>query len=137
MFHLELVYISSLLTEWKNDSNNLDVRNMPGIKSGYCFYHPVLYNNQLNVLNGDSDHKTNTFIPNQWEWKGIANTSIIDKVDSLACITRIRDYLWVTGGLGTCGKEIDRISLIILRLQIFHKAIQNPLTELINLIFGA
>ena len=95
----------SICTEWKNGSNNLQVRNMPEIKSGNCFYFPVQYNHQLNVLNGDSEHKTNTFILNQWKWKDIANTSIIHDVNSLASITRIRNYIWVTGGLETCGKQ--------------------------------
>ena len=78
---------------------------MPNINSGNCFHYTVQYNNQLNVLNGDSEHKTNTFILNQWKWKDIANTSIIHDVNSLASITRIRNYIWVAGGLGTCGKQ--------------------------------
>ena len=57
----------------------------------------------MNVLNGDSEYKTSTFIPNLHKWKDISNTSIINKVDTLACFTRIRNYIWVTGGLGTCG----------------------------------
>ena len=97
--------MSYLITEWKNNSNSLQVKNMPSINSGNCFYYPVQYNDQLIVINGDSKHKTNTFIPNKREWKAIANTSITNEVDSLASITRIRNYIWVAGGLGTCGKH--------------------------------
>ena len=98
-----------LLAEWKNNSNSLQVTNMPSIIRGKCFHYPVQDNEQLNVLNGDTEHKTSTFIPNLRQWKDISNTTIINKVDTLACFTRIRNYIWVTGGLGTCGNQTFEI----------------------------
>ena len=106
MVFLQIFY---LLAEWKNHSNSLQVTNMPSIICGNCFHYPVQDNEQLNVLNGDSEHKTSTFIPNLHQWKDISNTSIIRKVDTLACFTRIRNYIWVTGGLGSCGEQISEL----------------------------
>ena len=101
--------MSHLLAEWKNHSNSLQVTNMPSIQRGNCFHYPVQDKEQLNILNGDSEHKTSAFIPNLHQWKDISNTSIINKVDTLACFARIRNYIWVTGGLGTCGNQIFEI----------------------------
>ena len=101
--------ISPLFAEWKSHSNNLQVTNMPSIRRGNCFHYPVQSNDRLNLLNGNSDHNTYTFIPNHWKWKDIANTSIINNADSLSSFTRIKNYIWATGGLGTCGKTIPEM----------------------------
>ena len=42
------------------------------------------------------------FIPNLNIWKDIGGTNILSNVDSYASFTRIRNYIWVAGGLGDC-----------------------------------
>ena len=75
---------------------------MPKLKPHDCFHYPVQDMDRLYALNGYSFHETMSFIPNLNTWKDIGGTNILNNVDSYASFARIRNYIWVAGGLGTC-----------------------------------
>ena len=74
---------------------------MPKLKPHDCFHYPIQDMDRLYALNGYSSHETMAFIPNLNTWKDIGGTNILSNADSYASFTRIRDYIWVAGGLGT------------------------------------
>ena len=89
------------LSEWNKNSSNLLVTSMPKLKPQDCFHYPIQDMDRLYALNGYSSHETMSFIPNLNMWKDISGTNILSNTDSYASFTRIRNYIWVAGGLGT------------------------------------
>ena len=75
---------------------------MPKLKAHDCFYYPIQDMDRFYALNGYASHETMAFIPNLNIWKDIGGTNILSNVDSYASFTRIRNFIWVAGGLGTC-----------------------------------
>ena len=96
-----------LLSEWNKNSSNLLVTNMPKLKPHDCFHYPIQDMDRLYALNGYSSHETMAFIPNLNMWKDIGGTNILSNTDSYASFARIRDYIWVAGGLGKTCKPLE------------------------------